>query len=541
MKKIISLILSALIACSMLTAFGINTFAKTTEDVISYTLIGIEGTSYSDWTGKKSNSSAVYAGNSAGGNNSIQLRSKNNNSGIVATASGGYAVSIELVWNSNTADGRKVEIYGKDEPYAAASDLYSSDSRGTLLGTIEKGTNSLNLGKGAKYIGLKSENAALYLDSVKIVWSDTEGSSGGDDPATPTYSTSKEIVDALYELDAGQTLPGGPYTLTGVVTSVDTAWSSQHSNITVTIEVEGKSVQCYRLANGKSDKASEIIEGDTITVSGNLKNYKGTREFEQGCTLEAYQATGNHASTPTYTTPAEIVAALYALEEGKSLPGGPYTLTGTIKAINTPYNEANKNITITIEVEGKEIQCYRLTGAGVDIIDTGDTVTVTGYLKDYRGTKEFDSGCTLDSYNHIEKEEKLPETVDEIIEALYALEKNTALKGTYELTGKIKSVDTKYSKEYDNITVTITVEGYDDKPVMCYRLTGKNVSKLKVGDTITVSGSLKNYNDTREFDAGCKLVAYNPATGDGSAIAAVTVAAVAIIGCCLIGKKKTER
>ena len=156
MKKIISLILSALIACSMLTAFGINTFAKTTEDVISYTLIGIEGTSYSDWTGKKSNSSAVYAGNSAGGNNSIQLRSKNNNSGIVATSSGGYAVSIELAWNSNTADGRKVEIYGKDEPYAAASDLYSSDSRGTLLGTIEKGTNSLNLGKGAKYIGLKS-------------------------------------------------------------------------------------------------------------------------------------------------------------------------------------------------------------------------------------------------------------------------------------------------------------------------------------------------------------------------------------------------
>ena len=30
-----------------------------------------------------------------------------------------------------------------------------------------------------------------------------------------------------------------------------------------------------------------LTEGDTITVTGLLKNYKGTVEFDKGCTLDA--------------------------------------------------------------------------------------------------------------------------------------------------------------------------------------------------------------------------------------------------------------
>ena len=46
----------------------------------------------------------------------------------------------------------------------------------------------------------------------------------------------------------------------------------------------------------------------------------------------------------------------------------------------------------------KPIQCYRLKGEGADIIGEGDTITVTGTLKNYKGTIEFDAGCNLDSY-----------------------------------------------------------------------------------------------------------------------------------------------
>ena len=55
------------------------------------------------------------------------------------------------------------------------------------------------------------------------------------------------------------------------------------------------------------------------------------------------------------------------------------------------------------------------------------------------------------------------------------------------------------------MTVTIVVEGYADKPVQCFRMTGKGSDTVKVGDKITVTGTLKNYNGIIEFDAGCTL------------------------------------
>ena len=33
--------------------------------------------------------------------------------------------------------------------------------------------------------------------------------------------------------------------------------------------------------------AETLAVGDTITVSGTIKNYKGTIEFDKGCTLDA--------------------------------------------------------------------------------------------------------------------------------------------------------------------------------------------------------------------------------------------------------------
>lgn len=38
------------------------------------------------------------------------------------------------------------------------------------------------------------------------------------------------------------------------------------------------------------------------------------------------------------------------------------------------------------------IQCYRLTGEGAKDLKEGDEITVTGILKNYKGTVEFDKG-----------------------------------------------------------------------------------------------------------------------------------------------------
>lgn len=102
---------------------------------------------------------------------------------------------------------------------------------------------------------------------------------------------------------------------------------------------------------------------------------------------------------------AAIIDAAYALGKSEKLDG-KHTLTGVITSIKTAYNSKYGNITVIISVPGSEdqpIQCYRLEGAGVDDLFPGDTVTVTGVLKNYEGTIEFDAGCHLDSVSRIER------------------------------------------------------------------------------------------------------------------------------------------
>jgi len=130
-------------------------------------------TSYGDWGSVDGNTSAKYAGNSAGGNNSIQLRSKNNNSGIVTTVSGGKVTKVVVTWNSNTTVGRTLDVYGKNTAYVAATDLYDSTKQGTLLGSIVCGTSTELIIDGVyQYIGMRSNDGAMYIDKIQITWAE---------------------------------------------------------------------------------------------------------------------------------------------------------------------------------------------------------------------------------------------------------------------------------------------------------------------------------------------------------------------------------
>ncbi|MBQ8040001.1 MAG: hypothetical protein IJ274_09075, partial [Lachnospiraceae bacterium] len=133
-----------------------------------------------------------------------------------------------------------------------------------------------------------------------------------------------------------------------------------------------------------------------------------------------------------------------------------------------------------------------------------------------------DAKCTLDAVVKAEAPAETPapteapaeepKAVDptgmsatEILDAAYALEPNAAFGAPCTLTGVIASVDNAYSEKYGNITVTIVVDGKEDKKIQCFRLVGDGIADLAVGDTITVTGTIKNYNGTIEFDAKCTL------------------------------------
>ena len=142
-----------------------------TVDVLNQDLFGVSGSSYTDFSGKTGNSGAVYAGQCAASYGSIQLRSNNNNSGVVTTATGGKVKKVAVTWNSNTAAGRKLNIYGKNEAYSAATDLYDTAKQGTLLGSVTCGsTIEITVTEDVKFVGFRSDSGAMYLDEVQITW-----------------------------------------------------------------------------------------------------------------------------------------------------------------------------------------------------------------------------------------------------------------------------------------------------------------------------------------------------------------------------------
>ena len=312
----------------------------------------------------------------------------------------------------------------------------------------------------------------------------------------------KQIVDLAYALGTNEKLEG-TYRLFGEVISIDTAYSEQYSNITVTIVVDGltdKPIMCYRLAG---DGAADIKVGDKITVEGSLKNYTKndnvTIEFDAGCKLLGFEEIPDQSKTLT---------AAYGLAAGEKMTS-PSVLTGVIKSIDTAYSEQYGNITVTIVCPGYDdypIMCYRLKGDGAAILAVGDKITVFGFIKNYTKndvvTIEFDAGCVLvpnDKYSQVKT-----------VMAAYKLAGGKSLSEESALEGEIISVDTAYSEQYGNITVTIVVAGLTDYPIQCFRLKGEGVAELKVGDVIYVKGTIKNYvkneTSTIEFDAGCVLV-----------------------------------
>ena len=299
----------------------------------------------------------------------------------------------------------------------------------------------------------------------------------------------EEIVAAAYTLEDGVALEE-TQRLFGTVVKIDTPWSDEYKNITVTIQIgdlADQPIQCYRLSG---EGAETLAVGSEITVEGTLKNYKGTIEFDKGCVLVGF---GEIVSQQG------ILDAAYKLEDGVSLTA-PTALVGEIVSIDTPWSDEYKNITVTIVCDGKTeqpVQCYRLSGEGAATLAVGDEIAVAGTIKNYKGTIEFDKGCVL-----------IPVAAAKDVRTAmgaYTLEEGMAQTSAKTMTGEIVSIDTPWSDEYKNITVSIVAGGLQDYKIQCYRLSGEGADTLAVGDTITVTGTLKNYKTTIEFDKGCTL------------------------------------
>ena len=370
----------------------------TVTDQLTHDNIGVSGTSYAEWSGVTGYSSAVYAGQSAGGTSTtgdvvIQLRSNNSNSGIVTTgtadlstkASEAVVQSVSVTWNSGTSSGRVLNIYGNSSAYSAATDLYDSSTQGTLIGTIEYDgsttTGTLEISDSYQYIGLRSSSGALYLDDVQIVWGEAsdDGGDGG--------SEVKEVTIA--EFIAAEESETQQYQLTGTVTSIT---SSTYGNLY--LEDETGSVYVYGVVstdlgygytNDKSFSSLGVDTGDELTIIGYRSSYNGTVEA-----MYSYYV----SHTPASNDGGDDGGSSYTFTQASSITSGNQYLLVTGSTVATPLSSSYGYL----YTEDVTISDGTITQSSLDNAFTFTSTDGGYYITDADGYYYYQSG-TYNSFN----------------------------------------------------------------------------------------------------------------------------------------------
>ena len=150
-------------------------------DDISKAFAGL-GNSYAAWDKTSGVTEVRYVGFASG--NSSGLMTINNTHasgssvGFVSTVSGGRIESVSIDWGSaDNVSGRYIDVYAKNTPYAAVSELHDVETQGTLIGSFDtaKETLSFNVTDPHAYIGIRSRSGAISFASIRIVWDTVPG------------------------------------------------------------------------------------------------------------------------------------------------------------------------------------------------------------------------------------------------------------------------------------------------------------------------------------------------------------------------------
>ena len=441
------------------------------------------------------------------------------------TASADFAFAVDAIAATGTM---YVEVPEVGVPYKFALEQNGLATPATLYFTGEKSGN---------YLATSSN----VLDAVDVIWEETEG---GYNITFMDGDVKKYVVITTYTKDDGSlnktqditTEPGVPFT-----------WDAERGAVVADLGDLGKFyLGTYGTYNTISTSATSYI--DDVTKIGVSQFPAGFATVvptvveapEVGkAYLFGLQQNGLETPTTLYftgemsgnylATSSNISDAVRVyLEETE---GGHYLVflkDGAKKYINiTTYAKDDGSLKNTQKIEDAPAtvlvwDAERLTFVGdlgevgkfyLGTYNTYNTISTSNvsYIEDVTkiGVSQFPAGLydvnlPAEDLNPAPAEEEVVDltTSAGIMNAAYALEAGASLEGEFTLKGKITKIDTEYNEQYGNITVTIAVDG-SDKTILCYRLKGEGAAELAVDDVITVTGVIKNYNGTVEFDAGC--------------------------------------
>lgn len=467
-------------------------------DVLTSAITGVTGTgSYSDWSGKTVTSDAVYAGNSAkSAVEAIQMRSNNSNSGIISTTSGGILKSVTVTWTDGNTTGRSLDVYGSNKVYTKATELYDSKTQGTKLGSIVYGTSkSLTVSGDYAYIGLRSNNGAIYLADISIEW--TAG--------TPdTYSAYCTTVAADTREEAGISFAEAAVTAEIVDNYTGQALSNSNSVSPIIWTSSNEAVATVE------DGIVTVLATGVTTIKASFAGDENYKKAEVSYTLtvqDSRQAIDlSFAETSVTVNITETVAAP--------------TLNGNTGNGAVTYESSDETIA-TVDAAGV------VTGVAVGTATITATVAATNEY--FGGTATFTVKVVDPNANDGSAEK--PFTVAEAIAYINTLGSSTSENDVY-VSGIISQVDN-YNSKYFSITYWISDDGTTTTQMEVYSgkgLEGANFSSkddLQVGDIVTVKGKVKMYTSNNksipEFDMNNQLVSLIRPVIPSITVAPVTV------------------
>ena len=444
--------------------FANESGSSSVVDELDYEWAGVSGTNYKDWSGKNATSSAVYAGNTAGGNESIQLRSSGSNSGIVSTTSGGKVAKVVVEWNSNTAAGRKIDIYGKNTPYSKADSLYNEKYQGTKLGSITTSQTELIVEGDYAYVGIRSYNGALYLDKVSITWSNGGGVSYSDYCTTVVAAA---VAQPTIDVAANPFIISTTATTTCVTDGATIYYSYDNTNWT------------------------EYTETLTITEATTL--YAKAMKDETESTV-AYVTITKNLAAPTVTIDATSITNtdVFIGTEAGSL------------AASVTYNDANvEGATVTWSGNDDEVATIDASTGAVTLVAAG-TVTFTAT---YAGNSDYAEKTATYEMTVTNSDPNAPGTENNP----YKVSEITAVEDGVYVQGIISSI-TEVSTQYKNATYKISEDGTTTNEFTVFR--GRYLDsadftsedQISVGDSVVIYGNIGTYQEQLQLNQNNYLV-----------------------------------
>ena len=195
----------------------------------------------------------------------------------------------------------------------------------------------------------------------------------------PDPTSCAEAAEAALSVSANNELynNGAVYSITGYVTAIQTAYSSQHNNVSFWMADAadgGNVLQAYRAACATAENAPVV--GDKVTVTGSLTKYGTTPEFAAGCTFVIVEHTTVLPVNLGEKTIAEFIELANTLDTCvitgvvaniKKNTDGSYNKYGNFDLVD---GEASVYVYGLLTAAG-EAQKFQEMG-----VDEGDTLTV---------------------------------------------------------------------------------------------------------------------------------------------------------------------